>query len=327
MPSKAKNGKSSSKKNKKGNKESSNEKTEWDDLDITTLEQSVTTLKNEYQTSLQDRVKFQTEYESMYQAYYESTKQNVSTMELEIKAKQLEVEDAIHDQNVEIEIYTEKEQFIQYDHDQNLNNVNEERIQYIQDEESKNESKLFQNEENQLALKLEIKERGIVYLEEIKNIQEKLRRELVESRDRLDLQLKALQDACINEYEEIQNELHAQSTTELSVMTDQNNLHIHELSQRHEERYTDAKAYFAKVSKENTAKTQGLTEESEKVDSLISDYERQSKLLHEENRQLSGPLSEYISKVRYFDCVYSVFMEQMFSMKFQCYHYFLRIIY
>jgi hypothetical protein len=136
---------------------------------------------------------------------------------------------------------------------------------------------------------------------------------LIEARDRLDLQLKTLQEDCTNEYEEMQNVLHAQSTNELGVMTDKNNLHIQELNQYHEERHTDAKSYFTKISKENTAKIQGLTEECEKVDSLISDYERQFKLIQEQNHQLSGPLSKYRSKVRYFDYVYSAFMEQIFS--------------
>ena len=116
MPPKSKS-KTSSKKNKNNQKESTNNTinnnknntTEWDDMDIPKLEEYITTLSNKYQSSLQERIRFQTEYESIYQSYYEATKQNVTTMEMKIKAKQMEIEDMINDFNVEIDVYGEKD--------------------------------------------------------------------------------------------------------------------------------------------------------------------------------------------------------------------------
>lgn len=296
MPPKKK-GKSSSKTKEQNN---TNNKTEWDDLDMTSLEQVISKLSNEHQTSLQERIKAQTEYDSIFQSYYESTKQNVSTIQLKIKAKEMEIEDMLYDQNVEIQVYKEKEEYVQYTHEQHLRNVDEDRIQLMKDEGSNYELKLSQNEQQELTLKMEIREREIVYLEEVRNTKARLKQKLEDVRCGLVDQLEKMQQYCINQQKKMNNELDVKCGVEMREMIEQNNLHLYELDRRHGKMYDDTHLYYTNVSKENTARLQRLHDDLDKVNRLISNYESQSKQLEEENDRLSGPLSEYLSKVSVF---------------------------
>ena len=87
---------------------------------------------------------------------------------------------------------------------------------------------------------------------------------------------------------------------ELREMTEQNNLHLHESDQRHEEMYADTKKYYTNVSKENTTRLLNINEDIQKVEKTISNNHTTSKKLEEENKRLRGPLSEYLSTVRIF---------------------------
>ena len=297
MPPKKK-GKSD--KNKQKKKNTTVIKTEWDDLENGALEQVINKLSKEHQTVLQERIKVQTEYESIYQSYYESTKQNVTSKELQIKAKEIKTEDLVNDQNAEVQVYLEKQQYIQYDHEQNLKNASEERMKSMMNGKSKHESKLLQSEKNQHTLKMEIKERGIVYLEEIKNSTNKYKHELEELRNKLSSQLEKLQQDCNKEQKMIQSELNMKCHVEIREMTEQNNLHLHESDWRHEDMCADTEKYYTNVSKENTTKLLNINEDVQKVEKTIFDNLALSEKLEEENIRLSGPLSEYLSTVRIF---------------------------
>ena len=296
MPPKKK--KSSNKKKKEDTKNKLKEKTEWDDFDVASLEQVVSTLSNSFETSLQERIRAQTEYETVYQTYYERTKQDVSTMELKIKAKEMEIEDMIRDQDVEIQVYQEKGQFMQYDHERNLDGVNEQRVQLLNDELESHKLNLAQNEKDKLTMKTEIRERETVYLEEIKNTKENLEQNLNEVNQKLDNQLEELHRSCIRQQEEIKGELDLQRSVELREMSETNNLQLYELDQRHGQMYNDTLIYYTNVSTENTARIERLKSDLKRVEDSILNFEAQSRNLDEENSRLKSPLSEYLSTVR-----------------------------
>lgn len=299
MPPK-KNGKKSSKKNKKNeSNDDNNTKTEWDDFDIPALEEVVSKLTSDHQSSFQQRIQIQTEYEAMQQSYYEATKQSVSKLELQIRAKEMEMEDMIHDQCVEIQAYQEKQKYIQYDHERNLKNMEDESIHLMQVEESNHESKLSQNEKNELALKMEMKERGIVNIEEVKKIKERLKEQLDEVYHQLNNQIKQLEQDCQEQQKQTSDELSLKCHVELREMTEQNNLHIFEIERRHNEMFRETKDYYENVSNGNKNRIQSLKEELDKINLFISNYDNETKRLEDENENLGGPLSAYRKTVSF----------------------------
>ena len=297
MPPKKK--KASSKKKKEETKNKQNEKTEWDDLDVASLEQVVSELSNNFETFLQERIRAQTEYETVYQTYYEREKQNVSTIELQIKAKEMEIEDMMRDQDAEMQVYQEKGHFIQYDHEQNLHDVNEQRIQLMNDELKSHESNLAQNEKEELTLKMEIKERETVYLEEVKSTKEKLEQNLDQVSDKLDDQLERLTQTCLSQQKEVKAELDMKCSVELREMSETNNFHLYGLDQEHEQMYSDTKICYTSVSTENMARIERLNNDLERVEDSILNHEAQSQGLEQENSRLKGPLSDHLSAVRF----------------------------
>ena len=301
MPPKKK-GQSLSKKDKndKSTNNNNDNSTEWDNLDNLSIEQAITMLSNDHQKSLRERINVQKEFETMYQSFYESMKQNVAKMEMKIKAKEMEIEDTLNDQSAEIQVYNEKQQFIQYDHEQNLKNVDEDRMELIKDEQKDNELKLSQNEASQIALKMESKERGIVYVEEVKNTKERFKQESEEAQKEFNLQLETLQQDCLIGHESTQEALKMKAKDESNKMKEMNRKHLEELNRRQEETYKDTEKYFTTVSKQNTANIQRLLEECDRTDKLICDYNSQSLSLEEENERLSEPLSKYLRTVRFF---------------------------
>ena len=292
-----KNGKSTNKKKKQEKNNPNNKTTEWDELDIPQLEQVISNLTIEYQTSIQNRIKIQTEHDIIYQSYYEATKQNVHKVELQIKAKEMEIEDRIYDQNIEIQSYNEKQQYIQYNHEQKVMKLNNERIQSIQDEIVDHKSKITFNEQKELTLKMEMKEREIVYYQQVKNKQNILQDKLNTVRDRLDAQLKTLRQDCINTQIQTQQEMDMKKNVELREVTEQNNLHLHQLDTRHGELYDDTKLYYTNVSNGNMIRIQRLNDDLRKVEQMITNYDNQSRKFEQENERLSGPLSECLSQV------------------------------
>ncbi len=290
--------KSSKKNKKKGAKDEQQQiKTEWDDLDITSLQDVVSKLSNDHQSSLEQRVRIQTEYEAIQQSYYEATKQNVTTLELKIKAKEMEIEDMMYDQNVQIQTYQEKAKYIKYDHGMKLRNMENESIHLMQIEESNHESNLAQNHKNELALKMEIRERGIVHLQEVKNTKERLEKQLAEAHLRLAEQIKNLEKDCIDEERQMNEDLELKCHVELREMTEQNNLHLHELDSRHREMNDETTDYYENVFRENKARIENLRDDLEKVNALISKYENETKRLEEENKDLGEPLSDFLTTV------------------------------
>ncbi len=220
-------------------------------------------------------------------------------MELKIKAKEMEIEDMIRDQDDEIQVYKEKGQYIHYDHAHNLDGVNKKRIQLMNDELKSRQSNLAKNEKDELTLKMEIKERETVYLEEVKNTKEKLSQNLDQVRQKLDYQLEKLNQTCIGLQQEVKVELDMKRSVELRDMSETNNMHLYELDQRHGQMYDDTQIYYTNVSTQNTARIERLNNDIERVEESILSYESQSRNLEEENIRLKAPLFEHFSTVRF----------------------------
>ncbi len=290
-------------KSKKNKKKASNEeqhvKTEWDDLDVSTLEDVVSKLCNDHQLSSNQRIQVQTEYEAVQQSYYEATKQNVADLTLKIKVKEMEIEEMMNDQYDDIETYQEKEHFIRYGHDRNMENIEKESQYLMQVEESDHQSMLSQNEKNELALKMEIRERADVNLQEVKNTKARLKKQLDQVYNKLDEQIKKLKRDCNEQEKQRNDDLDLKCHVELREITEQINLHLLEIQRRYGEMFDETKDYYENVSNDNNTRITNQRSELEKTNALISKHENQTKRLDQENKDLSEPLIEYLANVSF----------------------------
>ena len=272
-------------------------KTEWDDLDLSTLEQRVATLKAQQTHALEERIRIQTEYEAVV-SYRNVTKSEIDALEDEIRLKNYSTEQDGKDYFEEYRMYDEKVNQLNYDFKRKveLNEARKDNELQIEDKECQEHLKL--TECKVLSTQEELRERQIVNTEQIKQEKGRFDEEVTIIEKKLSQDLQALVDACAQQEISLNTDLGLKRLVELRALTEQMNLHLSRLEQKHEELYVNTRTQYSNTSDENCTKIGRLEDQTSNVLKEINILKDRSEVVQEENDRLSGPLSEMISKVR-----------------------------
>lgn len=278
-------------------------KTEWDDLDLSTLEQRVATLKAQQTHALEERIRIQTEYEAVV-SYRNVTKSEIDALEDEIRLKNYSTEQDGKDYFEEYRMYAEKVNQLNYDFKRKveLNEARKDNELQIEDKECQEHLKL--TECKVLSTQEELRERQIVNTEQIKQEKGRFDEEVTIIEKKLSQDLQALVDACAQQEISLNTDLGLKRLVELRALTEQMNLHLSRLEQKHEELYVNTRTQYSNTSDENCTKIGRLEDQTSNVLKEINILKDRSEIVQEENDRLSGPLSEMISKVRKYSLIW-----------------------
>lgn len=272
-------------------------KTEWDDLDLSTLEQRVATINAQHTHALEERIRVQTEYEAVV-SYRNVTKSEIDALEDDIRLKNYSTEQAGKENFEEFRIYEEKVKQLNYDFKRKVELNEARKDDDLQKEDKECQEHLKLTECKVLSTQEELRERQIVYTEQIKQQKGRFDEEVTTSEKKLSQDLQAFVDACAQQETTLNADLDLKRLVELRALTEQMNLHLSRLEQKHEELYVNTRTQYANTSDENCTKIGRLEEQTSNVLKEINILKDRSEVLQEENDRLSGPLSEMISEVR-----------------------------
>jgi hypothetical protein len=270
--------------------------TPWEDLDLPTLEQEISNLTNKRNKALQERIQIQTEHDAV-RSYYNVTRQQIDSLDDEIKLQDYQVDKKKEDDVEEKNIYQEKIQQLNYDFQGKVHLAEECKRGDVMMEKETYEKNIQHGEENISAAREELRERQVVYVEEIRQQKVRLEDDLCHVQKSLEKDLEELEKKCVLHEAKIEDELDLKRQVALRVMEEQQNFHIFELERRHEELCNNTHIQYSNTSSENASKISKLEEECEKASEEIKKSEHHSKTLQEENDRLSGPLKELTTKV------------------------------
>ena len=296
--------------------------TEFDNLDIETLQsQIIQSLQNEYSTIFSNRIQIQTQYDTLRTKHYEATNVQLDTMKRNVKAANYELSELTVDFEDEIQVYHDKCDYIQFTHDQQIH-VQNDLLQHDIDKEYQNHNQIMQQEEQkEFAFKMAIQERQTVYMQEIQNRRQYITIQLQNIQNQLQQQLQVFLQTTTatnndnhnhhsenennnnnkkkkkNEQYQYEKELNNQHFVELRELKELNHLHLYELEKKHTTMYHDTKLYYNRVLMVNQSKMDKLGKDIIQVQNVMHEYKNQCSMLEKENEELSGPLARYRDNV------------------------------
>ena len=282
---------------KKAPKAKAQVKTQWDDLDLSTLEEKLIIIKAQYNNALQERVQVQTEYDAVV-SYYNVTKNEIDALKDEIKLINYFIEQSGEEFLEEHRMYEEKRKQLNYDFKRKVELTRAQKAVNLQKEEKEYKEHLKATECKVFSTQVELRERQIVNTEQIRQQKERFNQEVATTEQKLNQDLQTLINTCAQQEKDIGADLDLKRAVELRDMTEQMNLHIFGLEQKHEELYVNTKTQYSNTSTENCTNVERLEEECVKVHKDTNMLKDHSEVLQEENDRLSVPLAALTSKVR-----------------------------
>jgi hypothetical protein len=222
----------------------------------------------------------------------------VDIVDDEIQRKTSELERTKERQANDVAMYEQKMTFLKYVFEQKLKLAEERKKEIQLHQENVRKTEELANQRELLDLKEEIREKQIVYNEEIRVEKERLDKELLDLESALQLDLQNMIQKCKEDEKEIEAEFDLKQFVVLREMTEQMNMHIMELKQKHKEQCEMIKSQYERKVSDNAKIISDLEKECDKVTEEIRLLEEESDALDKENKALSGPLHELTTKVR-----------------------------
>lgn len=292
MPPKKKKGK-----DKKAKTSKAKVTTPWDDLDIPELQKELSNLTNQYNQTREERIQLEKQYEEAL-SNANSIQSQMDIVDDEIQRKTSELERTKERQANDVAMYEQKMTFLKYVFEQKLKLAEERKKEIQLHQENVRKTEELANQRELLDLKEEIREKQIVYNEEIRVEKERLDKELLDLESALQLDLQNIIQKCKEDEKEIEAEFDLKQFVVLREMTEQMNMHIMELKQKHKEQFEMIKSQYERKVSDNAKIISDLVKECDKVTEEIRLLEEESDALDKENKALSGPLHELTTKVR-----------------------------
>lgn len=271
--------------------------TQWDDLDSSALEQVLTTIQAQHNVCLQERIQIQTEHDAVV-SYYNVTKNKTAALKDEIKLMNYSIEQSGKDFLEEHRVYDEKVKQLNYDFKRKVEITGAQKDAKLQIENDEFKEHLESTECKVFSTQEELRERQIVYTEQIRRQKVLFTQDVASTEMKLNQDLQTLINTCARQEKDIAADLDLKRAVELRDTTEQMNLHIFGLEQKHEELYVNTRTRYHNTSTENCANVEKLEKECAKVRREIDTFKDRSEVLEEENDRLSGPLEVLTSKVR-----------------------------
>ena len=280
----------STKKGKKSkNKIAAPEPTEWDALDITTLETTINEFNTKLKSLQNDRNYWQNECNTV-QSFSTTTIREIDNTNDKIYLLDQEIENVKEEHRVDLQVYSHKVKHLNYDHERTKEEIIDERNTILKSNHNDYNNRVNQLKIQKMNLKEELKEHDIINASQIQKIKKQHKSDIAIQKIKMDNDMIALQNKFKIELDELKKEMELNRKISIHDVEERNNSHIYELQQnqiRSKERLT---SYYESIINENSSIVQNLQEElvdkSEKIDEMKHTIES----IIDENEKLQGPL-------------------------------------
>lgn len=289
------------KKGKKGKKdkaapEPEEEESEHDTMDLDMLREIVPMLRQQMEKAQLDRNYVQLERDTI-QTFYDITKNEVRNLEMLIAKKDREMEIMEDNHRVEVRVYLQKVRHLEYEHQNNLTNINIEGADFLAQEEQAHEDRAQKHKKAKKSLKMELAERDWVKAEEIKKMKAMHERNLEVQRKIFEKNTDELEVRCKDKLKQLEADLELRRKVHIHEIEERKNLHINDLMHNHEKAFENMKTYYNDITNDNLKLIRDLKEEVAEMKKKQGEYAKNMYSISLENQRLKEPLTKAVAEV------------------------------
>jgi len=299
MPPKTKKGKKGGKKGKKGKKGAKpveEEETEYNNMELDMLKEVVPMLRQQLEKAMLDRNYVQLERDTT-QTFFDLTKKEVYDLELQINAKERDMELMEDNHRVEIRVYVQKVKHLEYEHKNNLKQIAAEGGNLLADEQETHDNKELDVKHEKKHRKLELVELDLNNAAAILQEKENNAKNLLKMREGFQKDLDALTNRCQKRLEQLEADLELQRKVCIHEIEERKNLHINDLMKNHEKAFSQMKKYYNDITNDNLKLIKSLKDEVQESKNKAIANQKLMYDISQDNKKLSEPLEAAVKEV------------------------------
>mmetsp|Transcript_28725 Transcript_28725/g.37687 ORF Transcript_28725/g.37687 Transcript_28725/m.37687 type:complete len:483 (+) Transcript_28725:59-1507(+) len=298
MPPKKKKGKKKGKKGKKGKKDKvvEEEETEYNNMELDMLKEVVPMLRQQLEKAMLDRNYVQLERDTT-QTFYDLTKKEVYDLELQIAAKEREMELMEDNHRVEIRVYVQKVKHLEYEHKNNLRQINQEGGSLLAEEQEQHDNNELDIKREKKGYNLELVEQDLENAAAIVQEKENNAKNLQKMREGFQKNLDDLTTRCQKRLEQLEADLELQRKVNIHEIEERKNLHINDLMKNHEKAFSQMKKYYNDITNDNLKLIKSLKDEVQESKNKAIANQKLMYDISQENKELSEPLDIAVKEV------------------------------
>lgn len=222
--------------------------------------------------------------------FYDITRKEVKELDLEIMAKDREMEAMEENHQVEIKVYIQKVKHLEYEHKTNSKKVKKdgEVAQLQESDEFRQRNVLLRKKKRALATR--IREQDGVQASEITDIRKRNHNNLDQLRLQFQENLKDLEANYEQKVKDLESALELQRGVEIHEMEERKNMHINDLIRNHKKAFGQIKRYYNVITQDNLQLIKSLKKELEDLRKKAAKTEKMVADISAENKRLTDPL-------------------------------------
>eukprot|EP01034_Spumella_vulgaris_P038101 gene38101-47018_t len=214
------------------------------------LREVVPMLRQQLEKSMLDRNYVQLERDSIQQ-YFDITRREVRELELAITAKDREMELLDDNHRVELRVYQQKVKHLEYEHRNSIKTIIQDGTGLLEVEQSSHEEK----ERDLLRMKEQIKfdqmQLELVNTQKVAEVRQQHEKQLIKLRQQFEDGLNELTTRSESRLRLLETDLELRRRVEVHEVEERKNQHINDLIKNHRKAFTQMKAYYNGITKEN----------------------------------------------------------------------------
>mmetsp|Transcript_12890 Transcript_12890/g.16285 ORF Transcript_12890/g.16285 Transcript_12890/m.16285 type:complete len:480 (-) Transcript_12890:1050-2489(-) len=284
-------------KKKDESKNQEKETTEWDNLDITSLNTAINEMRQQLET-LQKRRNYTQIERNAVQDYHDVTQNQINEANVKIESLDREAERATNDHVVEIRVYTHKVRHLQYEHENELERVTQEREDAVADETERHASYVDDLKNAKVSLKEDRREKSLVYAEDIRKRELEYASKIEEAKETYRAELEDLKSQCDARLKEMEEDMELRRKLEIHDVEERKNLYIHDTVTKHKEAFERLKVYYKGIIGKNLNEIQSLRQELAERERRVGKIKEDIDKITSENKRLEEPLAVALTQMK-----------------------------
>jgi len=230
--------------------------------------------------------------------FYDITKKEVQELDLEIKAKDRDMEVMEDNHNVEVRVYIQKVRHLEYEHKNNVKQVDEEGDNSRFGETADHKKRTKGLVKNKTHYKEKTKEQQEINAAEIKALNERHSRALDKLREQFEGNLVKKNNSFQDKLVQLRKDLELRRKVEIHEIEERKNLHINDLMQSHQKAFKQIKNYYNAITKDNLNLIKELKNEVASMKAKTETTKKKMVTISHENRRLTDPLKLAVKEVQ-----------------------------
>ena len=261
------------------------------------LEDKYFKVKSQHRQLVQERIHAQVEH-SAIQSFEESTKLSIHDANLQRKIQEFEMLGEKQNIAIETKAYQDKVKQLYSCHKLQLQDTKNKTKESLQLKRYFDDEMLLKVEQRKKSLLNQLRERQVVYIEEIRQMKLQYDDDLERQQSTINVNLEHLRRNCSEYVKKVKDDLCSKRSVKIRETEEQGNGHIFELEMRHSTSNNKTMAYYDSVSKENIITSKKLDDNLNKLKNKGSQYQTEITMIGELNEELREPVERSLAKVR-----------------------------